>query len=315
MNTRRKMIQAKPEKPSTRWHVMHETFYPIFDADKRPHVEYWYNMAATGVQRDIFRRICSGIFQQSPATPDPTFDADFTETVELQQVHLLLTNYGVVLSDTEGKPKTRVWLLHCGTSRRDRNEFRSVFTGCQTTYERRSVFQTDYTAPESESYPADRTHYVRSVDWTSLKTREEMQALEAERRARGAVTVSQLGKRPTIIAEEQRRINGDGSLVQRTTKPKNQFDGVNFLSSLGFAGVPSEEAVAALRAKQLAHREEDWYYVDKDGSTVYKARSTRSYAAASAAAPGSSASKGEGGGLLSTVTSEPMTRWVNKTCY
>ncbi|CAJ1035436.1 hypothetical protein Q4I30_007125 [Leishmania utingensis] len=302
MNTRRKMVQAKPDIPSTQWHLMNEAFYPLFEADKRQHVEYWYNMAATGVQRDIFRRICSAIYQQDPATPDPIFDADFTETVELEEVRLLLKNYGAVLSDTVGKPKTRVWLLHCGKSNRDRNEFRSVFTGCQTTYERRSVMHTDYVAPDADSYPDNRTHFVRRVDWTSLKKREAMVGLEAERRTYGGVVGSQLDKLP---------VNSDGKPIQRITKPKNQFDGVNFLASLGFDGVPMEEAVAQLKAKQEAHLEAEWYYVDKDGSTVYKARSTKGPAV------GATASKPEKveGGILASVTPGPMTRWVNKTCF
>ncbi|GET91978.1 hypothetical protein, conserved [Leishmania tarentolae] len=310
MNTRRKMVQSKPNVPSTHWHLMSEDFYPIFEADKRQHVEYWYNMTATGLQRDIFRRICNAIYQQDPTTPDPTFNVAFTETVELEQVRLLLKNYGVVLSDNVGKPKTRVWLLHCGKSSRDRNEFRSVFTGCQTTYERRSVMNTDYVAPDPDSYPDDRTHFVRSVDWTSLKTREEMAKLEAQRRANGGVMGSQLEKLPSIIAEERRRMNNGGKPLQRTTKPKNQFDGVNVLSSLGFDGVPAEEALAQLKANRDAHREAEWYYVEKDGSTVYKARITKG---ATVGAAASSSQRGEGG-ILSSVTSEPMTRWVNKTC-
>ncbi|CBZ30031.1 conserved hypothetical protein [Leishmania mexicana MHOM/GT/2001/U1103] len=310
MNTRRKMTQAKPDVPSTHWHLMSEDFYPLFEVDRRQHVEYWYNMTATGVQRDIFRRICNAIYRQDPATPDPIFNVAFCETVELEQVSLLLKNYGSVLSDNVGKPKTRVWLLHCGKSSRDRNEFRSVFTGCQTTYERRSVMHTDYVAPNPASYPADRTHFVRSVNWTSLKTREAMLNLEAQRRANGGVMRSQMDKLASTIAGEQRRMNSDGKPMQRTSKPKNQFDGVNVLSSLGFDGVPAEEAVAQLKAKQNAHREAEWYYVDKDGSTVYKARPTKGPTVASVARR---PERGEGG-ILASVTSEPMTLWVNKTC-
>ncbi|KAG5495198.1 hypothetical protein JKF63_02253 [Porcisia hertigi] len=311
MNTRRKMIQAKPDNPSKRWHLMNEAFHPLFVDDKRGQVEYWYNMVASGLQRDNFRRICNEMYRQDPATPDPSFNAAFTETVELEQVHLLLKNYGFVLSDTIGKPMARVWLLHCGTSSRDRKDFRAVFTGCQSTYERSSVMHTDYVAPDADKYPTDRTHNLRSVDWTNLNARSAMQDLEEQRRLHGAVTGSQLRRRSTTIAEEQRRFNSDGTLKPRITKPKNQFDGVNFLSSLGFDGVPSEEALAQLKANREAYREAEWYYVDKDGSTVYKARATKG--SGFAATAGKSA-KGEGG-ILGSFTSEPITRWVNKTCF
>ncbi|KAG5469856.1 hypothetical protein CUR178_01997 [Leishmania enriettii] len=313
MNTRRKMIQAKPDVPSTKWHLMHEAFCPLFEEDKRQHVEYWYNMAATGVQRDIFRRICHAIYAQDPATPDPTFDAPFTEAVELEQVHLLLKNYGVVLSETVGKPKTRVWLLHCGTSNRDRSEFRSVFTGCQSTYERRSVMHTDYVAPDADSYPDDRIYFKRSIEWTGVKKQKEMQRLEAQRLAHRGVTETRPDGCPTaaVIDRQQRSTNSDDKPRPRITKPKNQFDGVNFLSPLGFDGVPPEEAIAQLKAKQDAYREAEWYYVDKDGSTVYKTRSATGAAVATAG----DRSKKDDGGILSTVTSEPMTRWVNKTCF
>lgn len=309
MNTRRKMMQAKPENPSTQWHLMSESFYPLFEASKHAHVEYWYNMAATGIQRDQFRAICKGMYQQDPSKPDPVFASATTAAVEKEQVRLLLKNYGVVLSDGEGKPKARVWLLHSATSNRDRNEFRAVFTGCQTTYENRSVMQKDYVAPEAESYSADRTHFVRSVDWSSLKTREEMQALDSERRARSGAAPVNLNKRPSAVEEERRNALHP---KPRVTKPKNQFDGVNVLATLGYEGVPPEEAIAQLKAKRDADQDAEWYYVDTDGSTVYKAKSSKGHAggARSGAAAGSS----NGGGLLTSVTSEPMTRWVNKTC-
>ncbi|KPA81086.1 hypothetical protein ABB37_04444 [Leptomonas pyrrhocoris] len=309
MNTRRKLVQAKPEHPSTQWHLMKESFYPIFEADKRAHVEYWYNMAATGMQRDQFRAICKGIYEQDPAKPDPAYAAALTETVEKEEVRLLLKNYGVVLSDSEGKPKAQTWLLHCGTSRRDRNGFRSVFAGCGTSYERRSVMHTDYVAPEAENYAIDRTHFVRSVDWNSLKSREEMQALEAERRACGGAVASDLDKRPSLIEAERRNAEHQ---KPRTTKPKNQFDGVNVLATLGYTDAPAEEVIARLKAKREADRDAEWYYVDKDGCTVYKAKGLKGHAGGPAA--GTAAGSGEDGGILSTVTREPMTRWVTKTC-
>lgn len=314
MNTRRKLMQAKPEKPSAQWHLMSESFYPLFTTDKRQHVEYWYNMAATGMQREKFRAICKGIYQQDPSTPDPTYASATTATVEIEQVRLLLKNYGVVLSDAEGKPKARTWLLHCGTSSRDRNDFRSVFTGCQTTYENRSVMQVDYVAPEAESYDADRTHFVRSVDWSSLKSREEMQALETERRQKSgtaATTAVSLNKRASTIEEERRCA---AHPKPRTTKPKSQFDNVNVLATLGYDGVPPEEAIAQLKAKRDADHDAEWYYVDKDGSTVYKAKSTKGQPGGGAAAGPAAARSSKGGGILTSVTSEPMTRWVNKTC-
>ncbi|KAL7695451.1 hypothetical protein N2W54_001368 [Lotmaria passim] len=305
MNTRRKLVQAEPEKPSTQWHLMNEAFHPLFDPSKQAHVEYWYNMTATGRQRDQFRTICNGIFQQDPATPDPVFASATTATVEQEQVRLLLKHYGAVLSDREGKAKARVWLLHCGTSNRDRNEFRSVFTGCQSTYEKRSVMHTDYIAPEADSYPNDRTHFVRSADWNSVKSREEMQALEAERRERLGAGAVRLDKRPSAIEEEQRNAQHP---KPRVTKPKNQFDGINVLATLGYQDVPAEEAIAQLKAKREANHDAEWYYLDKDGSTVYKAKGTKKQAGAAAG------SSEDGGGILTSVTSEPMARWVNKTC-
>ncbi|KAG5469508.1 hypothetical protein LSCM1_02731 [Leishmania martiniquensis] len=313
MNTRRKMMQVEPNVPSTKWHLMNEAFYPLFEDDKRPHVEYWYNMVATGVQRDIFRRICHAIYEQDATTPDPTFDAHFTETVEREQVYLLLKNYGVVLSDAVGKPKARVWLLHCGKSNRDRNEFRSVFTGCQSTYEQRSVMHTDYLPPDADSYPDDRIYFKRSVEWNSLKKQKERQSLEAQRLTCLGVSESQAATCSATgsIDEQQRRTNSDEKPRSRITKPKNQFDGVNFLSSLGFDGVPTDEAIAQLKAKQSAYREAEWYYVDEDGCTVYKARCAKgSTVPATDGTP-----KKNDGGILSSVTSEPMTRWVNKTCF
>jgi hypothetical protein len=311
MNTRRKLMQAKPERPSTRWHLMNESFYPLFDASKHPHVEYWYNMAASGLQRDQFRAICKGIYQQDPTTPDPVYATTTTGIVEKEQVRLLIKNYGVVLSDEEGKAKAKVWLLHCGTSNRDRNEFRSVFTGCQTTYEKRSVMHTDYVAPEAESYSADRTHFVRSVDWNSMKSREEMQALEAERRERGGAVANQLDRRPSVVEAEQRNATHP---KPRVTKPKNQFDGVNVLASLGYSDVPAEEAIAQLKAKRAADHDGEWYYVDKDGSTVYKAKNSKGHAGGPAGGESAAGSSTGKGGILTSVTSEPMARWVNKTC-
>ncbi|KPI88141.1 hypothetical protein ABL78_2774 [Leptomonas seymouri] len=309
MNTRRKLIQAKPEIPSTQWHLMKEPFYPLFDADKRAHVEYWYNMVATGPQRDQFRAICKDIYQQDPTKPDPVLISATTTVLEKEQVRLLLKNYCSVLSDSEGKPKTRVWLLHCGTSYRDRNAFRSVFTGCQISFEKRSVMHTDYVAPEAESYSIDRTHFVRSVNWNSQKNREEVQALEAERRARGGVVASVLDKRASAIEEERRNAMHP---KPRFTKPKNQFDGVNVLASLGYTEMPPEETIAQLRAKREADQDAEWYYVDKDGSTVYRAKGLKGHVGGPAT--GAAAASSKGNGIIESVTSEPMTRWVSKTC-
>lgn len=108
-------------------------------------------------------------------------------------------------------------------------------------------------APE----PVDRTHFLNSVDWTSLKARSAMQERQkksnvntfagsanvlgsagvADASGEGEAGTGEvpsrhdLRKRPSAIVDE--RLAGSR---QRTTKPKNQFDGmqVTILESLGY---------------------------------------------------------------------------------
>lgn len=285
---------------------MNEAFYPIFLEEKREQVEFWYNMVATGCQRNQFRRICNEIFVQDPNKADPTYAASYTAIVDVEDARLILKYYGLVLSEDIGKPRARTWLLHIGTNHRIRDEFRSCFTGCQTEFRSESVMHKDYQPPEEEHYLKDRTHFVRSVDWSSIGVREKMKLLEEHRRSMGGVNVSTLDKRASQIAEERLATLRPR---ERVTKPKNQFDGVNVLTTLGYTETEQEEAVKQLKAKVEADRQVEQYYVDADGCTVYKARATHGQAgrANGTSAPGD-------GGILSTVTSEPIARWVTKTC-
>lgn len=294
MNTRRKTIQAKPSKPSVRWHLQHVAYHPLFVPESHEHIEYWYNIGATGVQRDLFRTICSEIFAQDSSKADPTYPADFTAMVNLEEAHLMLKYFGRLLTDDVGKPRVRVWILH-EANRRRREHFRAVFAGVQTVFEKRSVMHTDYVPPEAEAYLQDRTHYHRRVDWTSLKARREMQQLQ-ETRAASQGTF--LDKHPSAIVAER-----DSVGQPRFTKPKSQFDGVNVLASFGYGDVPVEEAISDLKVRQHAHLEAERYYVDTDGSTVYKA-----------GVPRRKETTAKNSGILQSVTSDPITHWKVKVC-
>lgn len=309
MNTRRKLIQPKASAPSTTWRVMHEEFHPIFLAEAREHVEDWYNLGATGQQRDLFRGICSEIYKANPNTSNTntigndhaaseprtvrdgvTFidsnaaaanssnthknasgsavdrRASYTILVEKQDALLMIKFYGSVLTDV-GKSKAHAWIIH-SSNRRRRDNFRDVFTGCQTVFKKKSVMRRDYVAPEGESYHDDRTYFHRSVDWTSLNARGRMQSLQNDRnngssnissgggvgvggvgnddaavasygsrswRPEGATTTTAAAalppldmQRPSVVVAAQDRP------AKRFTKPKSQSDGVNYLAGLGY---------------------------------------------------------------------------------
>lgn len=287
MNTRRKFIQPKPDIPSSHWHLMQQAYHSIFLPEYRDHVEYWYNMGATGVQRDFFRDICKEIYAQNPDAEDPAYPSEFTAVVHKEEADLMIKNYGLTLTDL-GKKKARAWILHVANRRR-RDNFRDVFTGCQTIFKNLSVMKADYTPPEDYRYPDSRTYFHRDVDWTSLRGRTNIQKL-AEMREKEAGF------------EREKKLAGPPQ--PRVTKPKNQFDGVNVLSTLGFGNMPPEEAIAQMKARRDAHQESEMYYIDTDGSTVYRAGVQ--YKANS--------NKNEGYNILAGVTDEPIGEWKVKVC-
>lgn len=292
MNTRRKMLKPQPDRPSVQWHLMKESYHPIFRAEYHEHIEYWYNMGATGPQRNHFRDLCQRIYQQDPKKPDPTFSSKHTTYVQLENAKILVKNYGVTLTD-EGREKARVWLLHEATPAQVQ-QFRTAFTGCQTIFDLRSVMHTDYLEPEEANYPVDRPHHHRSVRWESQNAKEEIQALHKTRQSLGAPSTN--AALPPAPAS-----------TTRVTKPKSQFDGVNALSSLGYGDMPPEEALALLRARQKAHREEATYYIGPDGETVYCAGKTGPGAEVPMKADRSS------GDWMSAVSSDPPAQWKIKT--
>lgn len=287
MNTRRKFIQPKPDRPSSHWHLMKEAYHSIFLPEVREHVEYWYNMGATGAQREFFRDICKEIYAQDPNVADPTYPSEYTAFVDKEEAMLMLKNFGLTLTDL-GKQKARAWILHAANRRR-RDHFRDVFTGCQTVFHNISVMKNDYAPPEDFRYPDSRTFFHRDVDWTSLRGRNNIQKLREQREKEAGM------EREKKLAEPQ---------YPRVTKPKNQFDGVNVLSTLGFGDMPAEEAIAKMKARRDAHQESEMYYVDADGSTVYRAGVL--YKANS--------SKSEGYNIMAGVTDEPIAEWKVKVC-
>eukprot|EP00796_Vickermania_ingenoplastis_P008443 gene8443-5921_t len=287
MNTRRKFLQPKPDVPSSHWHLMKESYHVIFVPEYRDHVEYWYNMGATGVQRDLFRDICKEIYAQNPDAADPDYPSEFTALMHKEEAYLMLKNFGLTLTDL-GQRKARVWILHVANRRR-RDNFRDVFTGCQSIFKNISTMKTDYAPPEDYRYPDNRTYFHRDVDWTSLRGRNNIQKLNEQREKEAGL-------------EREMKLEV-GPQRPRFTKPKNQFDGVNVLSTLGYGDMSPEEAIAQMTARRNAHQESEKYYVDKDGSTVYRAGVQ--YKATS--------SKGEGRNLIGGVITEPIGEWKVKS--
>lgn len=266
---------------------MHECYHPLFLAESRDHVEYWYNMGATGVQRDLFRDICKEIYVQNANAEDPTYISEYTGIVNKEEAHLMVKNFGLTLSDT-GKQKARVWILHVANRRR-RDHFRDVFTGCQTIFKNISTMKADYISPEEETYPDQRTYFHRDVDWTSLRGRQNIQKLSEERER---------------LAGLERASAAAKCTKPRFTKPKNQFDGVNVLSTLGLGDMDPETAIEQMKARRDAHQEAEMYYVDTDGSTVYRAGGKNLV----------SNRNEKGYSLIAGVTDEPIAEWKVKVC-
>lgn len=288
MNTRREFVKAKPDRPSTKWHLMNEAYHPLFLPELYAHIEYWYNVGATGVQRDYFREICQEIYKQDGEKPDPVFPLAYTQLVRTEEATLMLKNFGETLTEL-GKKKSRVWILYESNSRR-RDIFRDVFAGCQTTLKRLSTMKADYTPPSTDYSDMDRIHFHRNVDWTSLRGRKNIQKL-AEMRAQ-------------TIANDN-AIKLEGSPKPRFVKPKRQMEGVSVLNTFGYGDMPPEEAIAALKARRDAHQESEMYYVDTDGSTVYRAGVHHK---------SSASRRGDGYNFMVGVTSEPMSEWKVKVC-
>lgn len=290
MNTRRKFIQPKPSRPSIHWRLMKEPYHILFEAKFFDHIEYWYNMCATGVQRDLFREICKEIFLQDPEEPEPPFLTKYQEVVKLNGADLMIKNYGLTLSEL-GKKKARIWIVKT-TTQRPLDNFRDVFTGCQTVFQRISVMHNDYKALEPESYPTQKLFYHKKVDWTSLKERNQMQEWAARKEKEAPST--------TIIKPiEFQRPDG------RLTKPKSQFDGVNVLSTLGLGHLPPEAAIEQLKARRDANQESMQYYTDCNNATVYRAGVQHKSVASN---------RTEGSSILAAVSSEPMAEWKVKVC-
>ncbi|KEG09851.1 hypothetical protein DQ04_04531010 [Trypanosoma grayi] len=228
---------------------MHEEYYPIFAPEYREQVEYWYNKTATGKQRNTFRRICQEIYAQDPDKEEPVYCALYTRQVAQCEVKVMMKNYGIVLSDL-GRKLARVWIMHVA-SRRDKESFREVFTGAQSRFLPVSVMKTDYVPPDEEVYgEVDRSNFLCSVDWSNPEAQEERQRLRQQR----------FGSRRLTVPSNRPRV----------TKPKNQFDGVSALATLGYAGADEEETIKTLRKKLDEHAELDRYYT-VDGCTVYVA--------------------------------------------
>ncbi|ORC91567.1 uncharacterized protein TM35_000051630 [Trypanosoma theileri] len=253
MNTRHRKLAPIPYKPSEKWHLMHEEYFPIFVPDRREQVEYWYNKTATGQQRDAFRRICERMYAQDPNKQEPEYSAAYTRNIAICEVKVMLKEYGEVLSEL-GKRLARVWILHEAT-RRDKETFREIFTGAQTLFIPVSVMKADYVAPDEEVYKdMDRSNFLSSVDWSSSKESEKRQELHRKKFGEKRLTLEQ--QRP------------------RVTKPKNQFDGINPLATLGYTDISEEEAVVKLREKLEEHANSDRYYT-VDGCTVYVAGNSK----------------------------------------
>ncbi|RNF05113.1 hypothetical protein TraAM80_04842 [Trypanosoma rangeli] len=249
MNTRFTKIVPLPSKPSVKWHLMHEEYYPIFVPERREQVQYWYNKIATGKQRDTFRRVCQEIYTQDPDLPDPEYTAKYTLQVAFCEVKIMLKHYGLVLSDV-GKKLARVWILHVA-SPRDKDSFREVFTGAQSVFIPLSVMKTDYRSPDEDAYEGiDRSNFLWSVDWTNLEAEEKRAQIYRQRHSTRSLSLQT--DRP------------------RVTKPKNQFDGFSPLTALGYADDTEEEAINKLRNKLEETGESDRYFT-VDGCTVYVA--------------------------------------------
>ncbi|CCW60887.1 unnamed protein product [Phytomonas sp. EM1] len=300
MNTRRKLLQAKDSVPSTKWHLMNEEYHIIFLPEWREHVEYWYNMGATGQQRELFRLICSEIYVQDETKPDPTYSTQYTATKCKEEANLLIKYYGKVLTKL-GKDRARVWILHVARNGWRRcTDFRDVFTGCQTIFENKSVLHADYLPPEPQCYPTDRSNFKKSTELMILKSQSSTQATPVALSETEKFDKMLMEKRPTYI------VNACAEPKTRFTKPKNQFDGFNIVKTLGYSDESPEKTIEQLKAKQAAFQESETYCVDKDGSTIYKAEpvtSTRQRMAATG-----------NGRILDCATSDPIAQWRVKIC-
>ncbi|RNF25326.1 uncharacterized protein Tco025E_02349 [Trypanosoma conorhini] len=249
MNTRFRKLVPLPQKPSVKWHLMHEEYHPIFAPERREQVEYWYNKTATGKQRDSFRRICQEIYTQDPDMQDPEYTAEYTCQVAFCEAKMMIKHYGIVLSDL-GKRLARIWILHVATPR-EKDNFREVFTGAQSQFIPQTVMKVDYTPPDEEAYEGiDRSNFLCCVDWTNLEAQEKRAQIYRQRHS-----------------VESLRLTKDRP---RVTKPKNQFDGISPLDALGYAGDNEEEAISKLRKKLEEKAESDRYFT-VDGCTVYVA--------------------------------------------
>lgn len=269
---------------------MKEPYHVLFQEKFHEHVEYWYNMCATGVQRDLFRQICKELLLQEPNEPEPIFPAKFQEVLRKGEADMMIKNYGLTLNDT-GKQKARLWILKTSTQRL-RDNFRDVFTGCQTMFQIISVMHKDYTHLEPEDYPANKLFYHSKADWSSLKDRKLMQEW-AVRKEKEIISTNIV--KPIDLPRPEGRFR----------KPKNQFDGVNVLTDLGLGHLPSEVAIAQLKARRDANQESEQYYMDPSQATVYRAGVQRK---------AGSSNKNDGYNILAGVTSEPMAEWKVKVC-
>ncbi|CAD2215615.1 hypothetical protein, conserved [Angomonas deanei] len=293
MNTRRKLVTKEAEKPSTTFHLMHESYHPLFQPKAISQVEDWYNLGASGPQRSSFRSICSEIYNQSTTAPPPTFSTQTESIMRQEECKNMLKAYAEVLSD-EGKEKAKVWILSQSSTRR-RDEFRGVFFACKAYVPPKSTQKNDYVKPDDEEYNVDRANFQKSVDWTDLKARKGAQELHQTGAGREA-------KRPSKIVEEQRRAQNP---TARVTKPKNQFDQVNHLAALGYDdSVNSAEAIAELKRQHELNAESESYYREPEtGATVYKAGAGKATHTAAKSDPH----------MMKGYTSEPMTQWNVKT--
>ncbi|CCW71465.1 unnamed protein product [Phytomonas sp. Hart1] len=300
MNTRRKFLEAKLRVPSTKWHLMNEAYYIIFLPEWREHVEYWYNLGATGQQRDLFRRICSEIYAQDATKPDPTYSTQYNAIQSKEEAKLLIKYYGKVLTKS-GQDRARVWVLHVARNAwRPLNDFRDIFTGCQTIFKNESVLHADYLPPEPQYYPTDRSLFKKSTELLSLELQSKAQQTPA--------VLTEVDQHEKMMAEKRPTYIVDTCEKSKTffAKPKNQFDGFNILKTMGYSNESPEKTIAQLRAKQSAYQESETYCVEKDGSTFYKAEpvtSTRQRTAATG-----------NGRILDCVTSDPITHWRVKIC-
>ncbi|KAH9593109.1 hypothetical protein LSM04_001527 [Trypanosoma melophagium] len=253
MNTRYRKLVPVPYKPSVKWHLMHEEYYPIFAPERREQVECWYNKTATGKQRDAFRCICERMYAQDPDKQEPEYCAVYTRNAALCEVKMMIKEYGVVLSEL-GKKLARVWILH-EASRRDKDSFREVFTGAQSLFIPVSVMKADYVTPEEEVYKdIDRSNFLSSIDWSNSKASAKRQELHQQKSGQKRLTL--------------------GEHHPRVTKPKSQFDGINPLATLGYTDISEEKAIEKLREKLDEHANSDRYYT-VDGCTVYVAGNSK----------------------------------------